>query len=272
MHAMRQGIKPYASLFRIRFVNGLQYRAAALAGLTTHFAWGFMEILAFAAFYRANPAAFPMEFSHLVSYIWIQQAFLALFMPWGVGGNAVEAIVSGNIAYDLARPMDIYNRWFFETIADRVSRTALRCAPILIVAFVLPPPFRLALPTDFFQLALFLISAVSGMCVITVYCLLDYMSVFYTMSRYNTIFVILAEFLAGGMLPIPFFPEPFRKVAELLPFAAMQNMPLRIYSGDIAGMDAVRGIGLQLFWLAVMLIFGKWLMKRSLKRVVTQGG
>ena len=107
---------------------------------------------------------------------------------------------------------------------------------------------------------------------VTAYCLIDYMSAFYTMSRYNVIFVILADFLAGGYVPIPFFPEPFRKIAELLPFAAMQNMPLRIYSGDIAGMDAVRGIGLQLFWVAAMLIFGKLFMRRSLKRVVTQGG
>lgn len=265
-------MKQYLSLFRIRFINGLQYRAAALAGLATQFAWGFMEILAFSAFYRANPAAFPMEFSHLVSYIWIQQAFLALFMPWGVGGNAVETIVSGNISYDLARPMDIYNRWFFETIADRVSRAALRCAPILIVAFILPPPFRMALPSDLFQFSMFIISAPIAMFAVTAYCLIDYMSAFYTMSRYNVIFVILADFLAGGYIPIPFFPEPFRKIAELLPFAAMQNMPLRIYSGDIAGMDAVRGIGLQIFWVAAMLIFGKLLMKRSLKRVVTQGG
>ena len=265
-------MKQYRSLFRIRFINGLQYRAAALAGLATPFAWGFMEILAFAAFYRANPTAFPMEFSHLVSYIWIQQAFLALFMPWGVGGNAVETIVSGNISYDLARPMDIYNRWLFETIADRVSRATLRCAPILIVAFILPEPFRMTLPSDLFQLSMFIISAPLAMFAVTAYCLIDYMSAFYTMSRYNVIFVILADFLAGGYVPIPFFPEPFRKVAELLPFAAMQNMPLRIYSGDIAGMDAVRGIGLQLFWVAAMLIFGKLLMRRSLKRVVTQGG
>ncbi len=107
---------------------------------------------------------------------------------------------------------------------------------------------------------------------VTSYCLIDYISAFYTMSRYNVIFVILADFLAGAYVPIPFFPEPFRKVAELLPFAAMQNMPLRIYSGDIADMDALLGIGLQLFWFTVMLIFGKLLMKHSLKRVVTQGG
>lgn len=265
-------MKQYRSLFRIRFINGLQYRAAALAGLSTQFAWGFMEILAFSAFYRANPAAFPMEFSHFVSYIWIQQAFLALFMPWGVGGNAVETIVSGNIAYDLARPMDIYNRWFFETVADRVSKATLRCAPILIVAFILPEPFRMTLPPDLFQLLMFFISMPVALCAVTVYCLIDYMSAFYTLSRYNVIFVILADFLAGGYVPLPFFPEPFKKIAELLPFAAMQNMPLRIYSGDIAGTDALRGIGLQLFWVAVMLVFGKLLIRHSLKRVVTQGG
>ena len=262
----------YLSLFRVRFINGLQYRAAALAGLSTQFAWGFMEILAFSAFYRANPAAFPMEFSHLVSYVWIKQAFLALLMPWGGASNAVESIVSGNIAYDLARPMNIYNRWFFETIADRVSRATLRCAPILIVAMILPEPFRMTLPPDLFQFSMFLISMPITLFVVTAYCLIDYTSTFYTMSRYNAIFVITADFLAGGYIPIPFFPESFRRIAEWLPFAAMQNMPLRIYSGDISGIDAVRGIGLQLFWLAVMLIFGKLLMRHSLKRVVTQGG
>lgn len=147
-----------------------------------------------------------MEFSHLVSYIWIQQAFLALFAPWGVGGNAVETIVSGNIAYDLARPMDIYNRWFFETIADRVSRMTLRSAPILIVAFILPAPFRMTLPSDIFQFSMFIISTPIAVFAVTAYCLIDYISAFYTMSRYNVIFVILADFLAGGYVPIPFFP------------------------------------------------------------------
>ncbi|MCL2003995.1 MAG: ABC-2 family transporter protein [Oscillospiraceae bacterium] len=254
------------------FSASLQYRAAALAGLTTQFAWGFMEILAFSAFYRANPAAFPMEFSQLVSYVWIQQAFLALFAPWGFTGSATETIVSGDIAYDLARPLDIYNRWFFETAADRMSRAALRCAPILIVAFILPSPFRMTLPSDWLQFGLFLLSALLGLCVVTTYTMIDSISTFYTMSRYNVIFVILADFLAGGYVPLPFFPEPFRQIAELLPFAAMQNMPLRIYSGNIAGADALRGLGLQLFWFAAMLAGGKALMNRSLKCVVTQGG
>ena len=43
-------MKKYLSFFRMRFHMGLQYRTAAIAGMTTQFVWGFMEILVFRAF------------------------------------------------------------------------------------------------------------------------------------------------------------------------------------------------------------------------------
>jgi len=82
----------------------------------------------------------------------------------------------------------------------------------------------------------------------------------------------IGEFLAGGIVPLPFFPQPFRQIAEVLPFAAMQNVPLRIYSGDLQGLDAIRSLLLQIFWLIVLFAFGKWWLKKALKRVVVQGG
>ena len=264
-------MRPYLSLFRIQLVNGLQYRAAALAGLSTQFAWGFMEILAFSAFYRANPAAFPMEFSHLVSYIWIQQAFLTLIVPWG-GINAGESIINGNIAYDMARPMNLYNRWFCEMAAAKASKFLLRCAPILVVAFVLPPPFGLIIPPSVPQFFMFIVSITLTLGVVTAYCLIDAGSIFYTMSRYNVIFVIAADFFAGNYIPLPFFPESIRKIVEYSPFGAMANMPLRIYSGDISGINAVTGIAAQLFWFIALLLAGKGLIRSALRRVVTQGG
>jgi len=267
-------MKKYLALFRVRFSNALQYRAAAFAGMATQFAWGFMEIFAFAAFYRANPSAFPMEFSHTVSYIWMQQAFLALFVTWFWESDISEAIESGFIAYELVRPMDLYNRWFCQVCANRTARAILRCAPILIVAFMVPKPYRMSLPPDVLQFALFLLSAMLSLGVVAAFSMLAYISVFYTLSSLGVrlFTATLAGFLAGEIIPIPFFPAPFRTVAELLPFAAMQNMPLRIYSGNISGNDAMRGIALQLFWLAVMVITGRYAMKRSLKKVVIQGG
>ena len=265
-------MKAYLALFRIRFINSLQYRLAALAGVVVSFAWGVMSILAYAAFYRADPAAFPMEFPHLVSYIWMHEALLLLFSPWGGTSDAVESIVSGNIAYELARPMDIYDRWFVEAAANKVAKTALRCVPILIIAFLLPPPYGMAIQASLFQLSMFVLSVPLCLGVTTAYCMLDNISTFHTMSRSNVIFVIVADFFAGAYIPLPFFPEPLRKIVELTPFAAMQNMPLRIFSGDIAGAEALRGVALQVFWLAALLVAGKLLMRNSLRRVVSQGG
>ena len=55
-------MKKYLSFFRMRFLMGLQYRAAAAAGVVTQFTWGFMELLVFRAFYQADASAFPMSF------------------------------------------------------------------------------------------------------------------------------------------------------------------------------------------------------------------
>jgi len=267
-------MKKYGSLFRVKFINGLQYRAAALAGMVTQFAWGFMEIFAFAAFYRADPAAFPMEFNQLVSYIWMQQAFLALFFTWFWDSEISSAVESGQIAYELVRPMDLYGKWFCMSAANRLVRAALRCSPILIVAFIVPEPYRMTLPADFATLVLFLLSVALSLCVIVSVTMLMYVTVFHTMSLIGAryIFVTFVDFFAGGIIPLPFFPETLRKVIELSPFGAMQNMPLRIYSGNITGAGAVRGIILQIFWAAALITAGKFYMDRALRKVVVQGG
>jgi ABC-2 type transport system permease protein len=267
-------MKKYLAIFRIRFINALQYRAAALAGIVTQFAWGFMEIFAFAAFYRANPDAFPMEFSQTISYIWLQQAFLALFGMFFWERDIEASVAEGLIAYEMVRPIGLYGRWFCQASANRLAQAALRCAPILIVAFFLPEPYWMSLPPDAEQLLLFLISAVLSFGVVVSFSMLIYVSLFYTLSSkgVRTIVSVLGEFFAGMIVPLPFFPEPFRAVAEALPFAAMQNMPLRIYGGNIAGADALAGIAFQIFWLAALLLIGRFAMRRALKRVVAQGG
>ena len=267
-------MKEYIAIFRIRFINSLQYRAAALAGMVTQFAWGFMEILAFEAFYRVNPAAFPMTFPETVSYIWMQQAFLALFMMWFFESEIFDAISGGAIAYELVRPISIYGRWFFQSVANRLSRALLRCVPILAIAFLVPEPYRMTLPPDFGRVSLFLLSTALSLGVVVSFSMLVYIATFYMLSPrgISMVLAVLSDFLAGATIPLPFFPDRLRAIAELLPFAAMQNMPLRIYSGNIAGADAARGLALQAFWLVTLYAAGRLCMKHALNRVVTQGG
>lgn len=267
-------MKGHWAAFRIRFIHSLQYRAAALAGLATQFAWGFMQLLAFGAFYRADPGAFPMTYAQTASYIWLQQAFLALFMTWFYENEIFEAIRSGDIAYQLARPMGLYGRWFSQSVANRLARAALRCLPVLALALLLPAPMGLAPPRNLMHLALFLISMGLGLCVVVAFSMLVYISCLYTLSAIGVrvMAAALVDFMAGAIVPLPFFPAGFQAVAELLPFAAMQNLPLRIYSGQLMGAAMWQGMALQVFWLAALVGLGRAWMRRALRRVVVQGG
>jgi ABC-2 type transport system permease protein len=199
--------REYLSFFRIRFSNGLQYRIAAYAGISTQFAWGAMNILMFRAFYRADPSAFPMEFSQFSSYIWLQQALLAIFMLWYWDRDIFDAITSGNIAYELVRPVDIYDIWFIRNAAVRLSRMILRCLPILLVAAFLPSPYGISLPDNIFVFGLFVLAAFLGMLVTVAYSMLFYIMSFYVINSTGVrlLAAALVEFLAGGIIPLPFF-------------------------------------------------------------------
>lgn len=264
----------YLSFFRLRFSMGLQYRAAALAGIATQFFWGFLEILVYRAFYDSGANSFPMSLSATVSYIWLQQAFLAFFAVWMLENEIFDAIINGDIAYELCRPINIYTMWFSRSLANRLSRAVLRCFPILIVAAFLPEPYGLNAPRHPLDFLLFLITLLLGLAVTVAFCMLVYSLAFFTISPQGLriLFMSTVEFFAGAVIPLPFFPEKVQRVMELFPFASMQNVALRIYSGSMSDTEMVKAIFLQIVWLIILILFGKLLCSIAEKRVTVQGG
>lgn len=267
-------MRKYVSFFTLRFGMGLQYRAAALAGVATQFAWGLMEIIIYSAFYKSGSDAFPMTMQATASYIWLQQSFLMLFMTWFVENEIVDAIQSGGFAYELCRPIDLYHMWFSRTVANRLSSAVLRCLPILVVAFFVPAPYGLVLPPDVDTFLLFLLTICMGFLVTVSLCMLVYVLTFFTMSPKGLqIFsVTIIDFMSGGVIPIPFFPDGIRRVLELLPFGSMQNVPFRVYSSDIAGEECVEAVLIQIFWFVAITILGRVLCGIAVRRVRVQGG
>lgn len=267
-------MKKYLSFFRMRFIHGLQYRAAAASGIATQFAWGFMEILLFRAFYAAGADAFPMTFPALANYVWLQQAFLALFMTWFWEAELFDSITTGNVAYELCRPTSLYAMWFVRGLAVRLSKAVLRCFPVLVLAAVLPEPFGMTLPADLRTTLIFLLSMILAWLNVVAFGMLVYLCVFFTISAQGVKLMVtsLSEFLSGAVIPLPFLPDGIRHAVELLPFASMQNVPFLIYSGTLYGSGMMRSLGLQVFWLVVMVGAGRFLEYRALKRVIIQGG
>ena len=145
---------------------------------------------------------------------------------------------------------------FQEVWQSGFRRAVLRCFPILIVAAFLPQPYGLAAPESVMCFVLFAVTLVLGLLVTVAFCMFVYVLTFFTISPQGLriVFTSMVEFFAGAIIPLPFFPQNVKTVLELLPFASMQNVALRIYSGSMAANEIERGgryfrfSGL-LFWL-----------------------
>ncbi|ACT01812.1 ABC transporter permease [Paenibacillus sp. JDR-2] len=264
----------YLSVWKLRFVSGLQYRTAAIAGMATQLFFGFIFIMVYVAFYEHSSAQPSMSLEQLASYIWLQQIFLAFVMLWFRDNEIFNLITSGNIAYELCRPCGIYSFWYAKLLAQRLSSAILRCVPILLVAFLLPKPYNLTMPPTGTTLALFVVTLLLGLAVNIAISMFIYISVFWTLSPVGSTLVIavIGEFLAGMIIPVPLMPDWMQALTYALPFRWTADFPFRVYSGQIPQSEAVWGILIQCVWLAALILIGRWCLKKALRQVVVQGG
>ena len=104
--------------------------------------------------------------------------------------------------------------------------------------------------------------------------MLIYLSIFKTMSPVGSIGIlsIVGEFFSGGTIPIPFMPDWLRTVCYAMPFRWTSDLPLRTYTGNIQTAEALAGIAVQIAWIAALVAFGSYCMKRVTRLAAVQGG
>ena len=84
--------------------------------------------------------------------------------------------------------------------------------------------------------------------------------------------MILTDILSGLVIPIPFFPSYLQKISNYLPFRYISDFPFRLYVGNYTLKEGVNGWILQIIWIIILIIIGRLLMKKALKKAVIQGG
>ncbi len=263
----------YFSFFKLRLGMGLQYRSSALAGLATQFFWGLMMIFLYEAFYK-NGISTPMEWSELVSYVWLGQAFYAIVFFRVIEKDIFDSIKTGQIAYELVRPLNIYWMWFAKICAGRIASCVLRLIPIIILAVILPEPFALGGPASIESFILFIVTLLLGLLISTALAMLIYILMFYTTScvgLYNS-YASIATFLSGMDIPIVFMPAAIQTVCFILPFRLCMDLPMRLYVGNITISEGIESALIQIAWILALVPIGNFLMQKVGKKLVVQGG
>ena len=267
-------MKAYLTYFKLKFITGLQYRPAALGGISTQFFFGFVYVMIYDAFYLSGGSTPPMKFTELICYLWLNQIFYALVNQFYRDQELFQIIREGTIAYELTRPKNLYFMWYFKTLGERLASVTLRSIPLIVVTFLLSAPYNMTLPLSIEYAILFIISITLGTL------LMASLSVLYPIIMLKTlnekgvvnIFVVIADILSGVVIPIPFFPIFLQVISKYLPFQYISDLPFRIYTGNINISNGIIGIIIQIIWIITIIIIGNYLMKKNLKRIEVQGG
>jgi ABC-2 type transport system permease protein len=259
----------YLAIAERSFQRHLAYRAAALAGVFTNSIFGGVIAAVYLAFYRETGEETVAGYSvdEAMTYVWVAQALLAPVAIWGWWEMA-HLIRTGDVVADLMKPFDFYLYWLSQDLGRAASQILLRFLPTFAIGAIF---FDLALPTSparwlafalSLQLAIVVSFGIRFLFNVSAFWLTDVMGI-----RMFSLAVV--NFLSGQYVPLAFFPDWLRQIANALPFRAMFMTPIEVLLGK-GSLSLL--LGQQLFWIVVLTAAGYATLGRAVRKVVVQGG
>lgn len=256
----------------------LQYRAAAIAGFTTQAFFGLVAIMYYQAFYDSSTATQPISLRQVVSYIWLGQAMLAM-LPWNSDPEVRSIIRSGAVAYELLRPIDLYNLWYCRAVAMRTAPAMLRGVPMFAFAAILMPlmglgDWSLHLPQSWQAAGAFGLSMMGALLLSCAVTMLVNLSLLWSVGGdgVSTLLAAMVTIFSGMVIPLPLFPGWLQSTLAWLPFAGIADTPYRLYTGNYPASDMWLLLARQIVWVVVLVVLGRWLVRRAARQIVVQGG
>jgi ABC-2 type transport system permease protein len=279
MMAPRELARPYLAALRSRFLQMLQYRAAAYAGFGTQCWWGSIKVMVLAAFYGSATAhGAPLSLAQAITYTWLAQGLFAL-LPWMGDPEVAQAVRTGAIAYDRLRPVNAYALWFARSAGWTAARVLPRVALMFAFAAVVMPVAGLGEwawqpPAGFFAGMGFIASALFALLLSTSLVMLLNIAAAAALNErgINVLMGPVVIVFSGNLLPLAVLPDAWQTVLLVQPLAGVMDIPARIYFGQLGGTQMLAALGLQCLWIVLLVAAGQAAMGRTMRKLEVQGG
>ena len=264
-------MKTFWVLVRAGFRRHSTYRLALLAGMTTNSVFGVIRAsILVAALASAGTAIGGYDLPTTIAFVWWGQALLGTVNLWGFA-EVKDRVRSGDIAVDFLRPINPQ----FAYLAGDLGRAGInlvgRGAPALLIGALLFdmswPPSALSWVSGAVSVALAVVVAFSGSFVIN---LLAFWLV--EIRGITLLWMITGGLLSGLYLPVPWFPDWLRTIAQWSPFPSMLQNPIDILAGRVVGADIASAVATQVFWAGLLLGLGQVVLRAGRRRLEVQGG
>lgn len=263
-------IRAAFSLIKVNFLEKLVYRFDLVVGLVRTFILVLVFHQLWAALYGGNESYAGVSVDQTLTYVVMSISIAPLFpnsLIMQVGGR----IRSGDILFDIARPMYYGNLLLFQMIGRSLVILVTSSLPLLVMSRLL---LGLALPASVTVWLAFLVSLILGFLIGFLIDFTASLSGFWLMEVHGIRFAkwSISDILGGKFMPLWVFPSPFKEAALLLPFRGVSYTPLAILVGQVAQEEIVAALGFQLVWVLLLALLSRAIYGTAVKKLTVQGG
>lgn len=265
-------VRPYLHYARCAFQRRAAYRLANWTGIAVNFFFFLIHAQIYFAFFAGRADVVGWSARDAILYFAISESLLMVIgvFPSQGGQELMERIRSGDVAVDLARPVELYPRDLAERFGSAgyflLARTValyLGCTLLYGLSAPLRPELLL------WPLSLALGIAISGSLVY-----LACATAFWTEHARGPVGVItlIGWFLGGAVLPLDFYPDWLRTLCDALPFRGSLYAPVALAAGKLEGSALAFSFAHQIVWLGLLVLAAREVEARGVQRLVLHGG
>ena len=227
-------MKKYLAISANRIKEDLTYREHFFTLIIMTAVYCVVLYFIWKAIYGANGTLNGMTFEQ--SYVSMVLTFAMLrVVSNGVEWDMCFGMIEGSIIVDMVRPLDYMWYQMSQSAGMAGTNTLVLALPgTLILYFMFPGQIHVGMNMLFFIPCLIL----SFMCQFFL-CFTIGVITFYTESVWgiSTILDIISGFFAGSEVPLAFFPGWLLVAANVLPFKAMYNAPVKMLMDKTLGIS-----------------------------------
>jgi ABC-2 type transport system permease protein len=211
-----------------------------------------------------------MTFNQTFVYLSLAATVFILFETW-TEWKMSDDIITGNIIIKLIKPLDFQLFILFNAIGILFINFIIITIPaVLIIIFFFNThiPVGYNIPIFFFSILIAFMINFS----------IDYIIGCVSFKTHSIFGISITKqsivlFLSGALIPLNFFPPHFKAVLEKLPFQAIYNIPLTILlKTNLNFMDYITYLGIQLFWVFVLVVLSRFIYLKVIKVITVSGG
>lgn len=264
-------LSPAVALAAAGFRRWSTYRLAALAGVFTNTVFGVIKLsILLAVAESAGGTVAGYDAASLSTYTWVSQGLIAVVMIFS-WTELADRVRTGDIAVDLARPIDLQLAWLAADLGRAAWSLLSRALVPLVFGAVV---YGLYVPSDPTALALLPVSLLLAVVVSFGCRFVVNLTAFWLVEVRGVVllYVLVSGVLGGHLVPVHFFPDWLQAVAYATPFPAMVQTPVDLVTGQAEGTEAAGLVAAQAGWAVGVLLLGRVVLVRATRKLVLQGG